>query len=56
MGSPGKMWKDEVTRKKTPSMKTTEGSGANPDTIGLLYVRLVAIVATNPLINRMIDS
>jgi len=35
MGRPGKTWNVELTRKKVPSINTTDGSGAKPGIIGL---------------------
>jgi hypothetical protein len=43
MGSPGKMWKEELTRKKVPSWKVTDGSGAKPGMMGFEYLVLMLI-------------
>jgi hypothetical protein len=34
MGSPGKRWKLELTRKNLPSIRQMDGSGENPGMIG----------------------
>jgi hypothetical protein len=37
------MWKEELTRKKVPSQKVTEGSGAKPGIMGFEYLVLMLI-------------
>jgi hypothetical protein len=41
MGIPGKMWKEELTRKKVPSWKMTDGSGENPEIMGFEYFEVM---------------
>jgi hypothetical protein len=45
MGRPGKMWKEELTRKKVPSWKVTDGSGENPGMIGFEYFIVIFTAA-----------